>query len=390
MKLVGKILCVTVAGAALFGVPGFTAQAAAASAATVPPVRGQAVEVPGVADGGPADGTVVTPVDPQLARRAAAGELTPQEMRATATRGFDVTNLSGNTLRLTGYSGTAESDELPALGAAVPSGGTIRFEISWLWARTHDVTATFDVVDPTGRDAGMYQVTMRVHSLPFWTEQSSWAMHGSAGAVWGGGQDQYYGDRQGTVIDLPAGQGQAQADVLNRICTAGKATCTFAPTSRDTAAWTGRHQIGQAWGNERKTPYTKEFIATKSVVLTQNVEVGASAKLTIGKIFEAAANAKYSTGTTTTETYSDKTTLTVDPGTMTWPVGDFPVIRDTGDFTVTLGNTTWVLRDVTFTHPDPTRHATIVWREAPIGSEPVGALHQVADAGDRIDTSAVS
>ncbi|WP_420123344.1 hypothetical protein [Nakamurella sp.] len=387
MKLVGKILCTTVVGAALFGVSGFTALA---SADTVPAVAGRAVEAPGVTDGGPADGTVVTPVDPRLAQRAAAGELTTDQMRIEATRGFTVTNLSGNTLRLTGYSGQAGSDELPTLGSTVPSGGTIRFEITWLWAQTHDVTATFDVVDPAGRDAGMYQLTMRVHSLPFWTEQSSWAMHGSAGAVWGEGQDQYYGDRQGTVIDLPAGQGQAQADVLNRICTAGRATCSFAPTGRDTTAWTGRQQIGQAWGNERKTPYTKEFSATKSVELTQNVEVGASAKLTIGKIFEAAANAKYSTGTTTTETYSDKTTLTVDPGTMTWPVGDFPVIRDTGDFTVTLGNTTWILRDVTFTHPDPSRHATIVWREAPIGSEPVGAVQQVADAGDRIDTAAAS
>lgn len=385
MKLVEKILCTTALGAALFGVSGFTALA---SADTVPPVAGHAVEAPGATDAGPADGTVVTPVDPQLAQRYAAGELTPDEMRAEATRGFDVTNLSGNTLRLNGYSGQAGSDELPAIGSVVPSGGTIRFEISWLWARTHDVTATFDVVDPTGRDAGTYQLTMRVHSLPFWTEQSSWAMHGSAGAVWGEGQDQYYGDRQGTVIDLPAGQGQAQADVLNRICTAGKASCTFAPTSRDSQAWTGRQQIGQAWGNERTTPYTKEFTASKEVALSQNLEVGVSAKLAIGKIFEAAVNSTYSTGATTTEIYTDKTTLTVEPGTMTWPVGDFPVIRDTGDFTVTLGNTTWILRGVTFTHPDPTRHATIVWREAPIGSEPVGAMHRMADAGDRIDTSA--
>lgn len=385
MKLVAKILCTTVAGTALFGLSGLTALASAESVSTV---SGRAVDALDGADSAPDGATVITPVDPQLAQRYAAGALTEDEIHAAATRGFDVTNLSGNTLRLNGYRGNVGSDELPPLGSKVDPGGTMRFEIVWLWAQTHDVTATFDVVNPRGAVVGSYQLTMRVHSMPFWTEQSSWAMHGSAGTVWGEGQDQYYGDRQGTVIDLPAGAGQAQADVLNRICTAGKATCTFAPHDRDTTAWTGQQQIGDAWGNERKTPYTKEFTATKSVELTQNVEVGAQAKVTIGKIFELAVNSKYSSGTKVTETYTDKTTLTVDPGTMTWPVGNFPVIKDTGDFTVELGNTTWILRDVTFTHPDPARHATIVWKEAPIGSEPVGALHQISDADDVIDTSA--
>ena len=390
MKVINKVLCTTIAGVALFGVSGLTA---VASAQTLPPVTTVASDVAlqgaqGAADSAPGNDTVITPIDPALPELQAAGMVGDDEMHAEYTRGFSVTNVSGNVLRLTSFSGNDAEDQLPTLGTVVQSGGSIRFEIAWLWARTHDVTANFDVVDPQGAVVGKYWATMRVHSMPAWTEQSSWAMVGGPGAVWGGGQEQYYGDEKDTVIELPASQAQAQADVLNRICTAGQATCTFTPTSRDENAWTGEHQIGEAWGNKRTTAYTKEFTASKNMELTQSLEIGATTKLTVAKIFEASINAKYSRGWKQSEAYSDKTTLTVQPGTMTWPVGNFPIITDTGDFTVTMGNTTWILRGVTFEHPDPTRHATITWEEAPIGSANVGAVQPIGDSASVIDTSA--
>ena len=41
-------------------------------------------------------------------------------------------------------------------------------------------------------------------------------------------------DEPGTVIDIPAGRGQAQAGVLEQLCSADSspATCTFSPTSQ--------------------------------------------------------------------------------------------------------------------------------------------------------------
>lgn len=386
MKTISKVLSTTIVGTALFGMSGLTAVAAAdnapASATKASePAAGTTVSIDNVSD---AD-TVITPIDPDQAQRYATADQ-DEEMRAEYTRGFDLTNLSGNVLRVNGYIGKDPVDDLPALGTVVPSGGTTHLEIAWLWMQTHDVRVNFDVLNPQGQVIGNYGMVMRVHSQPMWTEQSSWGFTGGLGAAWGGGQEQYYGDAKDQVINLPAGQGQAQADVLNRICTAGQATCTFTPTSRDENAWTGQQQIGDAWGNERTTPYTKEFTASKSIELTQSVEVGASVKLTIAKIFEASISAKYSTGSKTSETYTDKTTLTVQPGTMTWPVGNFPVITDTGDFTVQMGNTTWNLTGVTFTHPDPSRHAVIIWKEAPVGSAPVGSMHQLTDTPTVINT----
>jgi hypothetical protein len=42
----------------------------------------------------------------------------------------------------------------------------------------------------------------------------------------------------------------------------------------------------------------------------------------------------------------------VPPHTHVWYTHTAPMLRDTGEFTVTLGNTTWNLTGVYFDHPD--------------------------------------
>jgi hypothetical protein len=47
--------------------------------------------------------------------------------------------------------------------------------------------------------------------------------------------------------------------------------------------------------------------------------------------------------------------------------GAAPVIRDTGDFKVTAGNTTWLLHDVYFDTPDPDAGPAYRYTQKPIG-----------------------
>ena len=45
--------------------------------------------------------------------------------------------------------------------------------------------------------------------------------------------------------------------------------------------------------------------------------------------------------------------MEVPPGWEVWLTDSPPMFRDTGDFSITLGNTTWRLHDVYFDSPNP-------------------------------------
>lgn len=56
---------------------------------------------------------------------------------------------------------------------------------------------------------------------------------------------------------------------------------------------------------------------------------------------------------TTEHKFSEEEELDIDPGHIGWVTDEAPIIRDTGDYTLQLGNTTWTLRGVYFDSPDP-------------------------------------
>lgn len=62
----------------------------------------------------------------------------------------------------------------------------------------------------------------------------------------------------------------------------------------------------------------------------------------------------------TKHTFAQDLTLKVKPGDIAWVASTAPVLRDTGDFVLKLGNTTWTLHDVAFDTPDPSRTARFV------------------------------
>jgi hypothetical protein len=62
---------------------------------------------------------------------------------------------------------------------------------------------------------------------------------------------------------------------------------------------------------------------------------------------------------THTCTFSQSFDVKVPPHSKVWFTHQTPIIRDTGNFTVTLGNTTWNLTGVYFDHPDRTPQAQL-------------------------------
>jgi hypothetical protein len=70
-----------------------------------------------------------------------------------------------------------------------------------------------------------------------------------------------------------------------------------------------------------------------------------------------AVTAKYPHHWTQEHTFKQNLTLTVKPGDIAWVTAAAPIYRHTGIFVLTLGNTTWTLKDIQFDTPDPTQAA---------------------------------
>ncbi|KUI24326.1 hypothetical protein AU196_20765 [Mycobacterium sp. IS-1742] len=160
-------------------------------------------------------------------------------------------------------------------------------------------------------------------------------------------------DVAGTTVDIPSGQGQAQAEVLNRLCAGGRiATCSF--VSKKQASTYAKDRLIWDYTTQESAAKLSETIESVNSS-SQSVEVGASAGLNIKKIVSVELSTKYSQEWTESLKVSRKIEMTVPPWTQKQLYAEHPVTRYTGDFTVTMGNTTWVLRDVYFDQPDANR-----------------------------------
>ena len=72
-------------------------------------------------------------------------------------------------------------------------------------------------------------------------------------------------------------------------------------------------------------------------------------------LINAWVNLPYQHQITASSSYADEVDMTVAAGDTGWVLDNAPMIRDTGDFTITLGNTTYHLNNVSFDSPDPNR-----------------------------------
>jgi hypothetical protein len=175
--------------------------------------------------------------------------------------------------------------------------------------------------------------------------------------------------------------------VLNAFC-AGQhgATCDFTPTSTE-ERMTDWEKSGIPEYNDTSSPITKKFTVEHTVLAKENYEVSASMKATVAKVFEASIAAKYGRETSRSEKFTNETTLTIKPGMKLTPLGRYPIVRDTGDFTIKVGSSTWKVTGVIVDTPDVNRFADIKWSESPIDSAAdLQGAQSILDAPPVIDT----
>jgi hypothetical protein len=285
---------------------------------------------------------------------------TAQAKVACCSKGFRIYNLSSHQIKLINITGDGNFDGRPADGTVLkPSEGT-DVEVLVRFCCDDNDTAHFAILDDKGAQIGTFDVSM--HEGGGYDNSSCTTSIGQCNADERGN----YGspapitlvDPPGTEIPLGPDQKEAQAQVLKQLCDAGAASCNFTLTKEDPNAYTPEHQVGNSVKNRGNKTDKTDLEWDDTVDVTDSYEVGAKVGVNILEMVDAEVSAKYGHDVTKSHEFKQTLELDVDPGWMGWVTDVAPVIRDTGDFMVKLGNTTWNLTGVYFDSPDPNRNGT--------------------------------
>jgi hypothetical protein len=157
----------------------------------------------------------------------------------------------------------------------------------------------------------------------------------------------------GSVRNWDDTQRQQQADALKQLCAAdADATYTFTPTRHEPVAGT-QHQVGDSFTNDSNVWADWSVTRKDTVGTTDSVNTSATVNVTLFKVVDYSITAAYGHTWTTSHEFEETETAHVPPKTTVW-LDDAPeMIRYTGNFTLTVGNTTIHLTGVYFDSPDP-------------------------------------
>lgn len=284
---------------------------------------------------------------------SSTSDVTPQY-----SRGFHIYNLSSYRMKLVSITGDGKFEGRPADGEILmPGVGFHDVEVQWVWLSNQRDTATYAILDDAGRQIGTYKAHLTVtggDGVPSWKSETT------VGVAGGEGMNLTLLDKPGTVRNIPASEAQAQAATLKQLCAqTTSATCTFTATKRETI--TGpEHKVQDSFHNASDLTGTYTIARVDTVGITNSVGVTVTAGTSLFNIVNLELSAQYGHEWTKSKEFHQSVDVEVPPDWEVWLTDSAPMIRDTGDFTIKLGNTTWQLRNVYFDSPDPDGSGT--WR----------------------------
>lgn len=283
------------------------------------------------------------------------------------SRNFYFRNYTLAPLKFTGYHGTTgDLDSGPAIGTVILPGQEYKWEVTYYFFDSGSVTPQFATVGfgATPSDAGYIPPDVGG------TYQASFVATGYEGrksvycSAGGGGVCNTSGDnlavaldKAGTVVTLSSTDANKVASVLPAICYDGSdASCSYKAKS-EVSGFTPSHPVGASVANETEKSTTYSIAISDQVSQTDNVSV--SAKFSGGQLAKLASiinveiTATYGHSWTNTHTFTQTLNVPVDPGYVSQVYASEPVWKVTGDFVITLGNSTYKLTDATFDTPNP-------------------------------------
>ena len=281
------------------------------------------------------------------------------EAKGVINRSLTIQNLTGSALTLTSFNATREVGNVAPIGTVLLPGESTSITLTqYVFVNNRanlDFTPTAWNTYPatTPRPFGTY-----FELEPFAT---NWGCNSygnnceTSGSTTSGTAVLRLFDDPGTMISVPSGQGQRQADVLNHLCGSSSATCTYTPKSFDRTSYTDWKPASDSVSNLTSSPLSTTITGTSTQSAATSLKLSTSAKGSVFGIVEVSVTAEASQTWTNTYTFSQSVQATALPGEKVSIEARTPVARVTGDFTLVMRNTTWNLYDVNFDSPDADR-----------------------------------
>ncbi|MBX9399488.1 hypothetical protein K4749_39645 [Streptomyces sp. TRM72054] len=291
-----------------------------------------------------------------------------------SSRGFKVTNLTGHPLKIRFISG-AKFEGRPSEGDVLQPGQTHDFEVTYLYGKLNEAAVQY--VDATSSDPFPqgFGLTLSVDSTnplaPPKTRSNcvrNSTSNGNDGQCETSGQDIKFKDSPGTHYDVPSSDPQIQYQTVKKLCAAGMGKCDFTNV-KESKFYSEKHQVGGAIINN--TDRDQEFTIGVEDTVGSSTSWGAGAELGggIDGIVNAKISTEYREEWNKAHTFKQDVKVTVQPHYKSWVSATDPMVRETGDFTINFGNTSWTIRDVSFEFADPKQQADFVIDEAPLTAQ---------------------
>lgn len=159
----------------------------------------------------------------------------------------------------------------------------------------------------------------------------------------------------GSTVTIDGTQTQQQTATLKQLCNTpgADATCTFAvDPDKETHIAGPSHPLACQYNNSAVTT-TLEVDQTDDVSSTDSVNLEASASTNIAGMVGVSIKAAYGHTWSVVHGFTAKSTDPVPPHTYGEIDGIAPMMRDTGNFTITMGNTTYHLNEAPTRSPRP-------------------------------------
>jgi hypothetical protein len=199
----------------------------------------------------------------------------------------------------------------------------------------------------------------------------------------------YLKDQPGTVITLDAQQLQEQswAKNLDSLCSSGRANCHLDLTKEEKTsipATTGK----SPYTNQSNTDETQIFSISKTVSTSTSLSGGVTLSAGIDKLFSEQVSASYGRTVLDSHTFTQSVTADCAPWTVTDMTAAIPVVRDYGNLTVTVGNSTIHADGVHMDSPDPSVQDRYIVTSTDIPHTAAsGSVADAATVGDTVTTT---
>jgi len=313
----------------------------------------------------------------------AVGEQPPPQSTGPDKQGFDVYNLTSQTLKLKGYTtgkvgltkSTFVTFEKPA---GVPDAGTIilpgqkmHFDIPKSFFAGTDVAADFTA--PNGETYQAIMISTSFSMVPKVNCRSSAACSPNSAydyLPYVGGEEIMFLDKAGAPpVNVGPNQADLQAQILNALCrNNSQIKCTFDPKGQPEKA-IDKHIASQFQPIKNNTldNIERTIAVADTFKVSTNWKISAEAEFEINKVINLGVKGEFGQTREEQKVVTDTIKVIVRPAQQLVVYAETPVYRDFGDFTIKMGNTDYVVRGVHVNTPDPLGGPSFLnWTTTPI------------------------